>query len=90
MSMCTWARAATTVIVLAAAAGCQTQFCHPGMVEEDGGGMYFRRDADGGGIYFRRDGGGMYHRRDEEKSDGRRQEICRAGAVAPPEKPPGP
>ncbi len=62
--------------------GCSTPtYCHPSMVEADGGGIYFQRDEDGGGMYFQRDGGGMYFQRDE--SDGRHQGICLRGVEVP-------
>jgi len=74
---------ATAMALLILLGACQqTHYCHPSLVEEDGGGMYFQRDDDGGGIYFNRDGGGVYVQRDE--TDERRQEICRPGVEAPP------
>lgn len=73
----------TVAVGMLLLAGCETRtYCHPSMVEQDGGGIYFNRDQDGGGVYFERDGGGIYFNRDDV--DESRQYICRRGVLAPP------
>lgn len=66
------------VAALLQLSACSPQiYCHPGLVQEDGAGIYFKRDADGGGRYFNRDGGGrLFHR---DRSEGEQQGICRSG-----------
>ena len=71
-----------TLIVLVA--GCKAPtYCHPSMVQADGGGIFFNRDEDGGGMFFQRDGGGTFFQRD--KSDGEHQGICLRGVEVEPE-----
>ena len=69
--------AAVAALLLSLGACSPEIYCHPGLVQEDGAGIYFKRDADGGGRYFNRDGGGRLFHRDE--SDGKQQGICRSG-----------
>ena len=71
-------RALCLLLICGFLSACKTPvYCHPSMVQEDGGGIYFQRDEDGGGRYFQRDGGGRYFQRDG--SNGEHQGICRRG-----------